>query len=312
MTPRSPGLRALAVCLGLLLVTEAGLRVTGRGPWRPFETFANAPRISDPDAERGWVNRPGRYAFPVGDARVTVTIDGQRRRSGGPAPPTSPAIGLFGGSYVFGFGVDDADVVSAHLGAENHAVPGYGTLQSVLAYEALPSPPPVVVYGLVGLHDGRNAGLWSWARAIERSSNTDADWGAIPTAWWDGEALRYGESTRYTHWPASEHVALIDLVERARNAIRDRFWRTKSETTVRLIERFDRSVRANGGRFLVALLDAPGRDAFYLRRLEALGIAVLDLRHPQRHEWIVPGDGHPDARMHAYWASRLRTAEQTL
>ncbi|MCO4747326.1 MAG: hypothetical protein KC912_21180, partial [Proteobacteria bacterium] len=188
------------------------------------------------------------------------------------------------------------------LAVRNHGVPGYGTLQSQ-ALEASVGQEAVVVYGLIDLHDARNAGAWSWLAGLERASRGQA-WVQSPAAWWDGEALQYGEPTGYRHWELSESVALVALVERSVIAVHDRFLRTKSETTVRLVMKFRDQVEARGGRFAVALLHAPQRESFYLRRLGEEGVELLDLRHEAIDRWSL-ADGHPDARVHADWAERL-------
>ncbi|MCB9674376.1 MAG: hypothetical protein H6737_04620 [Alphaproteobacteria bacterium] len=299
--PVVAGLLALFAC-------EGALRCAGLGPWRPFESFANVPTLSASDPALGWVNAPG--TFVLNGTPVTIAADGTR----GPTAEEGRSVGLFGGSYAFGYGLGDADVLTAVLQAlrpdlsvRNHAVPGYGTLQSVLLYESLADPPHDVIYGLVELHDGRNAAAWSWLHALERASRGQA-WVAVPGAWWDGESLVYAAPIAYHHWAASERSALIDRLEHARNAVHDRFLRTKAETTVRLVLRFRDAVQADGGRFRVALLDAPTRHPHYLARFAEEGVDVLDLRHPQLPAWSIPGDGHPDARVHRDWGTALAEA----
>ncbi|MEZ4319889.1 MAG: hypothetical protein R3F61_20430 [Myxococcota bacterium] len=306
---------SLVATVVTLALCEGALRLAGYGPWAPFETFEGLPRMSDPHASLGWVNRPGRHTVELGGRTVTVTVDERGDRatppSGGPR-----SVGLYGGSYLFGFGLDDTEVVSTHLAAarpdltvRNHAVPGYGTLQSVTALEERVRSSggcgeDVVVYGLTELHDGRNVAAWSWLHALERSAR-DQGWTVVPTAQWDGERLVVGEPVTYRHWSASERSAIVNRAEHARNALHDRFLRTKAETTVQLVLRFREIVEVCGGAFRVALLDAPTRSAVYLRRFAEEGVDVIDLRHPHFPEWSIPGDGHPDARVHADWARRL-------
>jgi hypothetical protein len=293
---------ALAAC-------ELLLRLTGLGPWTPFGTFDDIPRMGAPDAELGWVNRPGEYRYNNVYGPVEVHIDAGGARA--PTPADGTEVALYGGSFAFGFGLSDAEQLGAQLGAlrpdlavHNRAVPGYGTLQSLLLHERQPQSSDVVIYGLVELHEARNVAAWSWLRALDRTAGDHA-WAAAPSAWWDGAALSYAPPRAYHHWPASERVALIDLVERTVIAVHDRPLGGKSETTVQLMVRFSSDVEARGGRFVVALLDAPTRADFYLRRLREERIEVVDLRHPQLPAWSIPGDGHPDARVHAEWARQL-------
>lgn len=302
----SPAWRALALSVVLLGGAELGLRATDRGPWAPFPSFDGVPVISDPDPALGWVIRPGEHAWtgPDGPVRVHVATDGQRGRG----VHDGARVLFFGGSWTWGYGLTDGDVVTDRLGVlradlrpENRAVPGYGTLQSAGLAERVDVRDATVVYGFVELHEGRNAGTRAWLRALERSGSTN-DWRAVPWARWDGTRLELHPPTRYAHWTASEHLALVDAAERGWIGMLDRFARTKAETTARLMARFRDDVQSRGGRFRVALLDVPTRHGFYTRRLGELGVDVLDLTD-------VPvgrlSDGHPDGPTHARWARRL-------
>lgn len=299
------------VVLTTLIICELGLRGVGVGPWKAFQTFEELPAMSSPHVQLGWVNRPGQYRYKIGGRVVDMQIAADGRR-GRPGPSE---VGLFGGSFVFGFGLSDHEVMSAQLEDQrpdlqvaNHGVPGYGTLQALLRYRDMDAPPPVVVYGLVELHEGRNVGAWSWLHALDRARRGH-HWVATPAVRWEGEALRNLGPVEYRHWAWSETSALVDLFERARIEVHDRTLGDLPEATVQLILRFRGQVDRDGGRFVVALLDAPRRATFYLERLEEEGVEVLDLRHPRYpREWVVPGDGHPDARVHRDWGQQLAGA----
>ena len=301
--------RILVLVLSLA-VCELGLRGLGAGPWRPFDTFENLPVMSAPHPRLGWVNRPGSYRYVVGDRSVQVEIGpaGERGEEGGSVPD----VGLFGGSFVFGFGLSDHEILSAELQrlrsdleVANYGVPGFGTLQAAERYAEMEHPPPLVMYGLVELHEARNVGSWSWLHALDRARRGH-HWVATPAARWDGEELRALGLVEYRHWAWSEKSAVVDLVERALVQVHDRTLGDLPEATVQLILRFRQRVEGSGGRFVVALLDAPRRADFYLERLGEEGVEVLDLRHPRYPaDWKIPGDGHPDARVHRDWAKQL-------
>jgi hypothetical protein len=284
--------RTLMSCAVLLGLAEAGLRVT-RGCWRPFEDFEDVPRLTDPHPGLGWVNRPGAHGLPGG------TIDAFGDRHSG------NDVVLFGGSFVYGYGLPDGQIVHDHLqrtgySVRNRAVPGYGTVQSAALAATTEVRGTTVVYGFVELHEARNVAAGSWLHALERAGR-DQPWVAVPWARWDGERLLRGGPIAYEHWSWSERSALVDATERGWVHLGDRLLRTKAETTVRVIEEFRTDVEARGGRFVVALLDVPTRNAFYVRRLEAANIATVDLQVSAPH---LP-DGHPSASHHHAWAERL-------
>ena len=299
-----PWLKGVLASVLTLVGIEGALRMTGRGPWTPFDDLARLPRLSEPDPTLGWVNRPGVFEWDGN----TVSI-GSMGRAHLEAPGATRSVGVFGGSYVYGFGVDDGEVLTRllaearpDLDVRNHGVPGYGTLQAMGASRAHPTD--IVVYGLVELHDGRNVGAWSWLHALERSARGQS-WGAPPSAVWHGSAVRYGAPQGYQHWAWSERIALIDLAERTWLGLHDRFLRTKTATTVQLILAWRAEVEARDGQFVVALLEAPTRHRAYLKDLGEAGVNVLDLRLDVPLQ--LP-DGHPSAAAHAQWARALQRA----
>lgn len=295
----------VSTLVGLVLV-EALLRMTGVGPWRPFPDLAAAPVLAAPDPALGWTNAPGAHAF--GDHVVHVDSSRHRAVPGASRPATT---WLVGGSFVFGYGLPDDATVAARLQAlrpdlavANHAAPGWGTVQSLLDFERSDGPVEHVVYGLVDLHDARNAAAWVWLHALDRSGATHA-WKAVPSAWWDGASLHHRPPRAYRHLALSEHVAVVDLGERAWLHLRDRWEGRKSEATVQTVRVFRDAVQARGAAFTVVLLHAPRRAEYYLRRFAEEDLPLIDLRDPAfPREGALP-DGHPDASMHARWAQQL-------
>lgn len=304
----------VAVILGLCS-SELLLRVGGAGPWRTFEDLSQVPVMTEADPEVGWVNRPGTYRYAPSRAashEVLVRIDPAGRRM---APVTTegsgPRVGLYGGSFLYGFGLDEADTVGAQLASRwreaqvyNAAVPGYGTLQSRILSRREP-PPDVLVYGLNQLHDGRNAGARAWLHTLDRAGSHHP-WRGVPWAVWDGQTLHEHGPAKWQHWAASEWSAVVHLLERASLNLRDRTLNTKTETTVQLVLRWQEEVRP--ARFVVALLDAPTRHRAYLRRFAEEGVEVIDLRGHGYPDEVVPGDGHPAASVHQRWAVTLAQA----
>jgi hypothetical protein len=293
-----------------LAAVEGGLRLTGLGPWRAFASFDAMPTLTVADAELGWVNRPGDYAYtrPDGaDVRVHITPSGAR------GARDQGRTWIMGGSFAYGFGVTDAQTVTAQLDrlrpdlqAVNRAVPGYGTAQSALLWRRLGGPADVV-YGLTDLHDGRNVAAGAWLHTLDRAG-PHHDWAGVPAAEWDGQRLQRRPPQRYRHWPLSESIALVDLVERATLRVQDRLLRTKSETTMQLVREWRDAVEAQGGSFVVALLHAPDRERYYRRRLQELGVRFIDIQDPRFPDAAIPEDGHPDETIHAAWAAALAEA----
>lgn len=305
----------VASILVSLCVAEVALRVARLGPWAPFEALEHAPTMTRPDDALGWAPVPGVYRWkpdPQADAvRLTLGADGGRGEAG------KASVLLFGGSFMLGFGVDDGEDVGAVLARElpgesvrNFGVPGYGTLQARRHYERVidqADPGATILYGLNELHDARNACTRSWLHALDRAG-AHHPWVQCPWAAFNGQAVVEHAPRRYAHLRASEVSALVHLLELASIDLRDRFLRTKTETTIRLVAGWRDRVESAGGRFKVALLWAPTREDAYLRRLSELGVSLVDLRgagFPAVDGSAIPVDGHPSAQTHERWGVRL-------
>jgi hypothetical protein len=314
----SRAMRTQRLLRGLLFLpiaavsAELGARAIGVEPWHTVDWFGDMPTMATEHPTLGWVNRPGSHRYHQVDGReITVNIapDGRRQT---PTSSHDSSIALFGGSFMFGFGLSDHETAPAQLAehrpdvsVSNYSVPGYGTLQALGRYREADVDADVVVYGLVDLHDGRNAPARSWLRALEQTG-PDRPWVTVPGARWDGHSLMLSPPTSYRHWALSEQLAVVELAERAAVATYDQTqYRTKSETTVQLVRVWRDEVEGAGGRFVVAMLYAPNRSAYYQGRMAAENIELLDLQDPAFPEAAIPGDGHPDASVHARWGKAM-------
>jgi len=291
-----------------LLLAEVFLRVAGVGPWAPFAALAEAPRMTAPDAELGWIARPGTWRWRPDPDQPPVTV--QIAPDGGRGVPAPARTWILGGSFAQGFAVDEHEHLAAHLHqARSFGVPGYGTLQSARLYQRLRQDhpaPDTVVYGLVDHHDARNACTRSWLHTLDRAAGAHP-YVQCPWAHWDGARLQTHPPRTYTHWSASEHLAVVDLLERGVIDLLDRPLNRKTETTVQLVRAWRDQVEADGARFVVALLWAPQRHRAYTSRLRQEGVELVDLTdlgYPDG-DTAVPVDGHPSAALHARWAERL-------
>ncbi len=146
--------RGVGLLLGVLVLVlgELGFHL------HPPPRLADIPPANDsPDTlMRGspwllWDLVPGAH-FEQG-GHVTVNAAGFRDRNRG--PKTRPRLLALGDSSVYGFGVDDAEVFTAHLEADlgveviNGGVPGYSSFQSInlLRGRGLAFDPDVLLVG---------------------------------------------------------------------------------------------------------------------------------------------------------------------
>jgi len=306
----------VALALGLAL-GEALLRAAGRGPWRRAELPGFEPVMHEPDAELGWRNRPGAYAYPgytpgAPEVRVTYLADGSRA-TGFRGDASANEVWLVGDSFMQGWGLSDDETLAWRLQERhprlrfvNYGTGGYGTWQSLLRLEREleeRAPPRLVVYGFIPAHEERNLASAGWLR--EQASAARSGMIAVPfaTLATDGSLVRHPPQA-YPRWPLDERSALVafaqDLVARAAASRRSAEPR---RTTQAMLREMQALCAAHGVRLAVLFfwIDRDGRDD-YARFLHANGVEVVNCARPVTLDLVIPGEGHPNGRLNALWA----------
>jgi hypothetical protein len=305
-------------------LSELGVRAAGYHPWISLRLQPVEPTLNDPDPELGWVSRPGHWRYgpyAPGGPPVEVTISAERTRrtrlDDSAAPEARrPELLLLGCSFTFGVGVSDDETYAWQLQAlrpdldvRNRGTGAYGTLQALWLLDrvlASGERPARVVYGFIPEHGGRNVGDPGWMKALAMLTGQNIV--TIPYCEIDRDgALRCHPPERYPHWPLREWSAAITLLQdrwyqfgaRGREAAAD-------EVTRRLVLELAKRSRAAGARFSVLLLsvDAHGREAI-VPFARSQGIDVIDCDRTIRAPDRVPGDLHPNGRVHQAWAECL-------
>jgi hypothetical protein len=124
-----------------------------------------------------------------------------------------------------------------------------------------------------------------------------------------GELVRH-QPEQWPKWPLRDRLALVPALEqtytqaRARGRTRDSF-----EITNRLVAEMAELCRKNGIPFAMVVLLAPAPEyrRAQLDFMRERGIPVIECDAASATELkgsahLVPGDGHPDAAVHAWWS----------
>ncbi len=304
---------ALGSFLASLLASEIVLRGLGREP-KHFTSGTQFGAGDDftQDPVLGWVNKPGTHrSFEPGQRAFTVTRDGMRGTRSR-VSPNEQEILVVGGSFTFGYGVEDdetfAHVLSTahpHIGFPNIASPGYGTVQSLLSLKRFLSgleerpAPALVTYGFIGHHVWRNVASYEWIRSVLSRSG---HYHAPPYVRIEGNELTLRAGGRIEAWPLETRFALVsavhDLYLKAlffvsiENAV---------DTTVMVLAEMARVAADSGSMLLVVLLaDSQPELQAGLRERD---VNVLSCEHPEygANPQLKVGT-HPSAILHAYWA----------
>jgi hypothetical protein len=311
----------------VLAIAELLLRVLGPGPWRRIAPPPNEPVMYEADPELGWRNRPGHYAYPgysrgAPEIRMTYRADGSRATRLEP-DAAGPALLLIGGSYVQGWGISDEETVGwrlqerlPDLDVRNFGVGGFGTFQSLILLERLlteGAEPAVVVYGLIQIHAERNVGAPHWLRSLSVTSRSGI--ARVPYATLDAEGRLLREPpSEYPRWPLRGWLASVNWLQNlhADRAGAGRVAQRRRVTGRLILEMNDLCVRYRTQLLVVLLQLEPDAKRDYLALLRGARVATLDCAGPIPLARRVPGDGHPNGRQHAIWASCIAPAVQDL
>jgi hypothetical protein len=252
------------------------------------------------------------YAPGAPPIRMTFLADGSRATSPEGAR-RGPAVAFLGGSYTQGWAVSDDETFPwriqerfPSLDVRNYGTSGYGTLQSLLVMERILAGDPapgIVLYGFIGHHEIRNVAHPAWLRMLAAYATRGHVETPYCTLDQDGGLERH-PPIGYPGWPLHERLATVAFLESAYADLEGRERAAQARAvTERLMVEMGRLAVARDVRFAVVLLNATREvRAHYEAFLRSQGIDFLDCVHPLRPELLVPGEIHPNGRLHGMWA----------
>lgn len=231
-------------------------------------------------------------------------------------------IHFYGCSFTYGMGVDNDKIFPAllqqeypHINYKNYAVPGYGTIQSLLQFEenvSLRKAPKMIVLGYTSFQDARNQ-LSGIQQKYWKESFTDiqAEEKEIrfPYVKISKDSLEKGYRTfdSFEHrWRLSKYSVFIHRVENTISNIV--YGRTdKHELTEMIIEEMAAICDRENIVFLVMLLnkdDASDELSSFCQSHEIHCLdAALDISDRQFN--LEPFDSHPNKLAHRYFSDKL-------
>lgn len=329
------GYRAVALafigaagCIGTISATEAAARLAHE----EVEDDVWSGRLSQTDAMLGTSllpnttacherrQRSNRYAI---EWKVCYHTDSDGARLVPGAPARAPEVGLFGCSFTFGEGLDDADTLAARLQSRlpelrirNYGVRGHGTAQHALMLDRVltRTRQRVCVLGFVPDHVRRTAMPYS-LMASDWASNhprVRVDNGRVVFLGRARDLLTRAEAL---HVLALESSILYRRAFGAQSLDVARSWAITGE----IILAMDRQCREQGGTFLLVLFPSRAIREFsseparaWRASLEARGVRVLDLASgidaamPESAvDSLFYSDGHPRAAWAVWVAAHL-------
>jgi hypothetical protein len=309
---------ALVSSLFVLGGIEAALRFYGHAWW--FNRLdANEPTTNVRDPVLGWMSKPGAHVIPpytpgARPIRITNLSDGTRS-TGHEAGRGRVELFFTGASFTQGWAVSDHETFAwkvqerfPELRVRNFGTAGYSTFQSLLSLEkrlAQGSRPDWVFYSLSDVLEERNVAAPHWLLLLARFSKRGAVDVPFCTLREDGQLNRHPPE-RYPEWPLRGHLASVALAERvyAERRGKARSLQERPVTKELLLE-MGRLVESSGARFTVVLLHfaEPDSKVGYTEFLQSNAIDFVDCTFPLTPRMRVPGEGHPNGKMHSRWAN---------
>src|SRR5215204_742507 len=313
--PTSKIVLALSSIIVSLVIVEVALRGLGYQPRRP-PTNNQLQTWASQHAETGWINRPGTsHSTEAGRVAMHFEPDGRRSDPAGHKPESLPRVLVVGCSYTQGYGIAD-DQTYSHLINEslpsaellNYGTGGYGSYQSLLRIRSYFKSPhaktPLVIYGLFHGHPARDVAPLAWILSL---TTQDGRYLVPPN-------VRQERSGRFAEnpggpidiWPLEQQTAIVALLHQVVvNRAPRRVTPAMADAVFRhLIVEMNNTVADNNAALLVIGLTAmPDWAASWMREH---GVDFVPCHHPDFGKdpaLQVGGIGHPNERVHRWWAA---------
>ena len=302
--------------LGLI---ELVLRLAGFSPNYQV-AHANNLNLFTYDSILGWDNVPGEYVFPPYDPsenkEVYFTINRSKSRRTSEIPEADlahrPKMIFSGGSFTQGWAISDWETFPWKVQQQrdsfevlNYGINGYGTYQSLLLLERqlrTTKNVSTVNYVMITHHIDRNVAPPSWANSLSNYSASGSV--QIPYVSLDNEgAIVRHPPLAYTRVPFSHTFAFLRLIEKnLLNYKKSYSEEEKQAILLMLINQMKKLSDAHGASFQVIGLGLTDEVVNLLKENE---IAIVACPYDDSEEMRVKGEGHPNEKMNAIWASYI-------
>ncbi|MEM7104275.1 MAG: hypothetical protein AAF502_14145 [Bacteroidota bacterium] len=316
----------LVIFLITFICCEVVVRLFGYSPYRvnPFSIDSEPSLALLPDSRLGFVLNPGNYQLTVND-HVTYSVthlpDSNRVTTFEIALDSFPKgrIDVHGCSFTYGWGVDDSlsfpfllQNALPEWDVRNEAVPGFGTLNSLLVIEdqiKRQDKPDIILLNYAGFHDERNALAPNYRKALKHGfehSNSAVKPllanQAFPYGKISGDSLlviSQDWDSMYNNWPLRKVSALIHFFQYVNDQQLESYARSFDVTKL-IFEAIKTQCVVNDIRLIVCGITDDAATSAMLDNLVNKGFETyttgIDLTELQYNH--LPHDSHPNAAAH--------------
>ena len=318
----------------IITVFEILFRVSGKEPWTLI--FIGSPKAFQADPIIGWKNKPGTYYFPEhtpGKEQAIMTIDKEGYRIASPQPRKGDKTVIYtGGSDIMGWAVSDNEVFTWKISERfkdlrivNMASAGYSTYQSLLNlrdyFNNHEEKPDLVISAFDFFQIERNVAAPQFFNGLARFNGENRL--GLPYCTLSlkpGKDLEYFPPAIHPNWPLKKYLALINEAEFLYVRIKYKeAYSQQYEVTELLLKELANLCKLNDVPFLISIMIIP--EPFwdlkvpdnigekYMRFMETNQIDYVDCCVDYfKTGDIIPGDLHPNEKVHERWAECVGNA----
>ncbi len=311
----------LSLVFASLFALEVLLRTYGYTPFIYFDYKENS--IHEYNKVLGWKPKEGKYTFQSKDKpsklnKVEIMKFGNR--FSGDNKDNLENIFLFGGSFAFGEGVSDKETFAFNLNfltpnynIYNFAVPGYGTIQSILMLEHVKNKvklPKIIIYNFIDHHKVRNVARGEWLGHLLQTSNKNSTldpkvpYGEIHNQ----EELIIRPPIGYIKLPLREKLALIAVIEKIymKQITRNRK-KYQNQVFLKGIYKMKQISESMNSIFVVTNIDLNNSvsDKEIVNFTKEKDIFYADCRTPHFKKFKIKNDYHPNKLAHEFYSNCL-------
>lgn len=315
----------------LVPLIEVALRIGGYRPYISHEfSITSTPKNSlCPHHQLGLALSPGHFTITINDGltyQATHSTDSLRAIPGAIFDSTKPTLGLFGCSFTYGMGVNDNEVMSAHLtkamkdhNVINYGIPGYGNIQGYYQLQSLiqkGQAPQIAIFNFADFHLDRNVLTPEYRIHLKlgydqskTDSNNVAQHAQFPFVRLDDKQLVFHHkawNNLYEHWLGRKTFALVNFAQSASDYAESKEL-DKETTSSLLFEAIHQLCRQHKIRLIVAGITKNEATNVFLARLKKLTIETCDISLPLEEKKYnnQPYDSHPNSLAHQLYAQRI-------
>lgn len=305
-----------------MVLAEAFTRMKGFAPLpSPFLFISLEPpgNYFIPHSTRGYAYSPGEVKVTVPGLpsfKVTHASDGSRitHPLANGTPGNKKEIWIFGCSFTHGWGLNDEETYPWLLQRDlpeyevvNFGVDGYSTVQSLLQLqETLASgrKPAIVVLSYAPFHDGRNALVRSWKKAVLMNSHLGPLNFPYATLGSDGRLALHNEPLQYAGLALLRHSALANYLDNRYNDATVASYDSHN-VSIAVVNECWTLCKSNGIEFVLAGILPSFLTSNMLQLFDEKGLITVDIGVDLGLRENLNPDGHPSAIANKQFAQKL-------